>query len=292
MKHIIYAIALFIAHSIAHAEVPHCSQHYKDGIAPIIHNQTFQSLARPLCFSEFSVMHSGVTKTPLWSAQLLTRSRLEQPKLKREDSFHEELALPAHERATLIDYKRESQKFNRGHLTPNGDLSTRQSKNESFSLSNIVPQDPYNNQVLWEGVETSVRSFVKNSSDAYVITGVLFMNGRNLMSDRVAIPSHMFKLIWSEKYGKGGVYLAENKATDDYKMISVADLEQLSGINFLPATSQGIKGKLLSLPTPQISQKNKAKFDHGQTSISRQHNSSPTLDRWVKPAKLIAKLLH
>lgn len=292
MKRLILALTIFFAHLSAFAEAPFCAQHYKDGAAPIIRNQTFQPMARTVCYSEFSVMHSGVTKTPLWSAQFLTRSRLEQPKLKREDAFHEETSLPESERATLSDYKRESKRFNRGHLTPNGDLSTRQAKDESFSLANIVPQDPYNNQVLWEGIETTVRSFVKNKSDAYVITGVLFMNGKNLMSNRVAIPSHMFKLVWSDKLGMGGVYLAENKATDEYKVISVADLEQLAGIDFLPAASPTSKTKVLNLPAPQISQKNKAKFDNGQASNTSHHQTSNQLSKWFKPAKAIANIFH
>lgn len=267
----------------ARAENFQCQQQYLDGKAPVIHVAAFKNQTRTLCYSEFSVVHSGVTRTPLWSSQFLTKAELDQPKIARVDNFHEELAIPTNERATLNDYKGSG--FDRGHLTPNADLPTRQAKDESFSLANIVPQSRANNQVIWEGIERSARGFVKNRSDSYIITGVLFLKGQQRINNRVAIPSHIFKLIYSVRDRKGAAYLVENVPTLDYKIISVKELEELAGINFFPTLSEDVKNSPLSLPSPQISKSNRQKFPE-----LSQSNSS------TKPSghlpSLLAQLLY
>ena len=112
----------------------------------------------PICFSEIAVLYSGISRTPLWSAEHLTPARIEHarnlPRL-RSNAFHEEPKVPGKERSGLSDYRRSG--FDRGHMAPNGDMSTPVAQEELFSLANMIPQDPCNNEVLWEGIEFAVR---------------------------------------------------------------------------------------------------------------------------------------
>lgn len=232
-----------------------CAQHYLDQTEPIVMNKVFKSKAREICYTNFVVMHSGLTKTAMWTSEILKRENLFKKSVPREDNFHEEDQIPASERATLDDYRGSG--YDRGHLVPNGDMQDRQSKNETFSLANMIPQNSQNNRVLWEGVESSVRSMAKNQSDLYVITGPLFMSGRKTINGRVYVPSHIYKLVYSIKEKKAAAYLVKNEETLDYEMISVAKLEELSGYNFFPKMSENQKLQLLKLPSPQISTKNK-----------------------------------
>lgn len=111
-------------------------QFYRD-IPPFLAKASLNKASYPLCFNGFNVMYSGVSKTPLWVAEALTPTRLSQ-KIPREDSFHEEKKLKAEHRATLSDYKASG--YDRGHMAPNGDMPSKASQNDSFSLANMVPQ--------------------------------------------------------------------------------------------------------------------------------------------------------
>jgi len=51
-----------------------CPEHFLDGQAPDVINSKLLAKARPLCFSGFAVLHSGVTRTPLYAAEHLTRA--------------------------------------------------------------------------------------------------------------------------------------------------------------------------------------------------------------------------
>ena len=115
-----------------------CPPNYYEGIAPDIVNPKLTPKSKELCFDGFGVMHSGITKTALWSAEYLDRNRL-SAKLPRKDSFHAEERLRSGERAELSDYARSG--YDRGHMSPNADMPTLSSQHDSFSLANMVPQD-------------------------------------------------------------------------------------------------------------------------------------------------------
>jgi endonuclease G, mitochondrial len=134
-----------------------CEEHFLGGVLPVV-SQSRAENARRLCYSEFALLHSGITKTPIWSAEHLTSERIDAASgLPRKNPFHAEARLPEGERAELSDYKSASDQFDRGHMSPNGDMPNAKAQRESFSLANMIPQHPCNNEVLWAGIEDSTR---------------------------------------------------------------------------------------------------------------------------------------
>ncbi|WP_049763633.1 DNA/RNA non-specific endonuclease [Polaromonas naphthalenivorans] len=92
-----------------------CPQHFAAGQRPVVTNPKMQPRTQELCFKAFAVLHSGLSRTPLYAAEHLTRQNMKNAaKLSRKDSFHAEDALPEGDRAELSDYERSG--YDRGHL--------------------------------------------------------------------------------------------------------------------------------------------------------------------------------
>jgi len=224
-----------------------CADHYLDGRAPQIENPRLAQSTKELCFKVFSVMHSGVTRTPLWSAEHLEADEVESAQqLTRENSFHAEPRVPAGQRAELADYARSG--FDRGHMAPNGDMPDRDSQRDSFSLANIVPQDHENNTRMWAGIEGVVRKMAKKEGDLYVVTGPAFLGNNLRKVGKVLVPTHLYKLVYSPRQKAGAAWFVENTADAKPNVIPIPELERIIGINLLPALSDEEKGRMLKLP--------------------------------------------
>lgn len=248
-----FVVGILGASPAVFAAATTCSEHYWSGTAPDIVNTAMARSAREVCFSAFGVMHSGVTRTPLWSAEHLTRDRLDDAReMTRVNSFHTESRLPTSDRAELRDYVRSG--YDRGHMAPSADMPDARAQSESFSLANMVPQNSENNRYLWAGIESSVRTLARQRGELYVITGPLF-KGKSItqIGNRVMVPTQLYKIVYDPRRQQAVAYLVANAASGDYSVVSVAALEQLAGIDFFPNMPARVKETAMTLPAPKAS---------------------------------------
>jgi endonuclease G len=229
-----------------------CPLHYAGAQAPDIERDSLRQGARALCFSAFGVVHSAVSRTPLWSAQYLTPARVAKAAtLERKDAFHEETLLPEAERAELEDYRASG--YDRGHLSPNHDMPDLKSQKESFSLANIVPQAPWANRGQWGDLEEAVRKRVKTGRSLHVISGPLFEGSQLAQLDgRVLVPSAMFKLVCDLKARQLVAFVLSNElkpaVVPRYQAVSLVELEQRLGVKLLPGVPDAAAFGKLTLP--------------------------------------------
>jgi endonuclease G, mitochondrial len=212
-----------------------CPQFFVAGIAPIVPNLA-QWAPRALCYDAFAVLHAGTTKTPLFVAERLNRAQLlDADGEKRTNNFFADARLPYAERAALDDYKGSG--FDRGHMAPAGDMPTAQAMAQSFSLANIVPQAPVNNQRSWKGIEQATRKYaMRAQGDVYVITGPVFDgNLEQIGPGGVLVPTYLFKLVYDAVSGRAWAHWIENTNTARAgRPISYRELVQRTRIEFLP----------------------------------------------------------
>jgi endonuclease G len=227
-----------------------CPQHFLDGAPPTLVNEKLAPRTRKICYEGFAVLHSGVTRTPLWSAEHLTRARIEAAHgVDRHNAFHAEPRLPRGDRAELSDYARSG--FDRGHMAPSGDMPDRRAQQQSFSLANMVPQNPNNNRNLWEGIEAAVRGLAERDGSVYVVTGPIFA-GANLKSlrGRVLVPTGLFKAVYDVPRHEAGAYVVPNAPGNRWQAVSIARLQAMTGIDVFPDLPAQAKDAAMTLPEP------------------------------------------
>ncbi|WP_127075762.1 DNA/RNA non-specific endonuclease [Rhodomicrobium lacus] len=227
------------------------AQLYRGGF-PAIKSEQLARETYGLCFSEIAVLYSGVSRTPLWAAEMLTPARITAAKtLTRisSNSFHDETMLPSQVRSELSDYKRSG--YDRGHMAPNGDMSTRKAQEESFSLANMIPQHPCNNEVLWEGIESAVRA-IAESEIVYVVTGPAFLGAElESLKGRVLVPTHIFKAVYVPSRNAAAAYFAPNDDSQAWEALSIDELESKVGVDVFPQLDGAARRRAMILPRPK-----------------------------------------
>jgi endonuclease G len=211
-----------------------CRHFFPSNNPPLI-NVTAQGQHLDLCYQSFAVLYSKDSKTPLYSAQRLTKQTLDDALgERRSNRFYEENRIPEEYRSTLEDYKGSG--FDRGHLAPSADMPTPAANDESFSLANIFPQAPRNNQRPWAQIERATRKYVRRSAGSiYVITGVTHdpSSIKMIGPNRVWVPKYIYKVVYDENEGRAWAHWIENN--NDAKIevpITIDQLEERTGIRF------------------------------------------------------------
>lgn len=269
----------------AHAEA--CPALFADGRPPVVTNPRLSAETTLLCNDAFAVLYSGVTRTPLYAAERLTRASVAAARgVDRTDSFHEEDRLPGAERASLSDYTHSG--YDRGHMAPAGDMPSLEAQAQSFSLANMVPQNRSANRSLWAAIEESVRRLARQRGALFVVTGPVF-SGASVKSigSGVLVPTQLYKAVYDPSRGEAAAYLADNEADGVWRVISLAELKQAAGFDVFPALSEAAKARPMSLPEPK-------EYSRGGNA----RGGEASFDRWLRNElhrglrRLLRELLH
>jgi endonuclease G, mitochondrial len=168
--------------------------------------------------------------------------------MPRDNSFHQDRRLPYAIASTLEDYRGSG--YDRGHMAPSGDEPDAASQYESFTLSNMVPQNANNNRYLWADIEMAVRELVlAQGDDVYVVTGPLF-DSQHVETIRggVKVPAFIYKAIFDPVAGIAGVYVARNAPGWEFWRLSLAEFRQRSGLDPFPGVIGAIATTAANLP--------------------------------------------
>jgi endonuclease G len=252
IKTILPAIIIACFSYASYASGSACPQHYAGATPPQLINpklaQGFEELCAP--HGGFATGYSKLVRSPLYSAEYLTADNLRERQGKmRIDSFRPDDRLARRDRAELSDFKNSG--YDRGHLVPAANSNNDATEADTFVLSNMIAQAPRNNRGMHAHIEDAVRRFTKKVGAVYVITGPIFEGDQfRLLNGRVGVPTSIFKVVYLPSRNEAAAYLEVNSDGPDgqeYREVSMAQLSQITGIEFLP----GVKHVgLLRLPKP------------------------------------------
>jgi endonuclease G len=209
----------------------------------------------------FVILHDDQRKLPVWVTYRLTRGDLQGTQTRTED-FRPDPALPAGHRSELADYAHSG--YDRGHMAPAGDFTRSQAAmSETFLLSNMAPQRPRLNRVIWEHLEGQVRSLVRDRCDIWIFTGALYLDSLArpvqptpfIGPDSVAVPTHFYKVILcqhADGVRETFAFVLPNSLDPirgeprDY-LVTVDSVQRLSGLEFFAGLPKDERSRLLAL---------------------------------------------
>jgi endonuclease G len=203
----------------------------------------------------YALEESEMDKIPIWVCERITRYQVTGPLTGGRITFRPDPKLPAEARSVDDDYTGTG--FDRGHQAPLANQTREQRlRDETFFLSNVVPQNRRLNQQAWAALEARVRGWAEARDTIYAITGPLFWDPReddpstargyvnyNWIGNHVSVPTHIYKIVIARRPGGSGweavAFVVANKAhersTDWSGFIKpVAWIQKRAGITFFP----------------------------------------------------------
>ena len=191
-----------------------------------------------LCRTGYLLAHDEEFKTPVWAIERLTREKA-QAKLERTDSFKADPDLKKGQRAELADYVGSG--YDRGHVAPAADFGwSAIAMDESFYLSNMIPQNPTNNRQIWANLEAQVRDWAILRGEVFIFTGPVYDNDeafKTIGKNNVGVPDRLFKVIYDPAAKEAIAFLLPNEPIETKRLpeyiVSVRFIEYLTGLNFL-----------------------------------------------------------
>lgn len=149
---------------------------------------------------QYCLSYSNSKRTANWVAWHLNSSWLGG--VSRQDDFRADNTLPASwYHVTETDFYYSQYGFDRGHMCPSADRTATVADNSStFLMTNMVPQSPNNNQIVWENLESYLRDLAKKGSELYIISGPNGEGGTSakgtftILKSGVVVPKYVWKI--------------------------------------------------------------------------------------------------
>ena len=121
--------------------------------------------------AQYTLSYNSSTLNPNWVAWHLAASDLGSA--DRGDNFRPDPELPeGWYQVRKNDYKFPAYGFDRGHICPSADrTATKEDNSVTFLMTNMVPQAPDNNRIVWVALEKFEREEVLAGKEAYIFAG-------------------------------------------------------------------------------------------------------------------------
>ncbi|MDM8529894.1 DNA/RNA non-specific endonuclease [Anaerolineales bacterium HSG25] len=196
----------------------------------------------------YSLGFSKKWKSALWVSYIITKWSISVD-VNRGGSFYADTNVPKDCRIKSDDYAGIG--YDRGHLAPSATVDfSHASNNETFIMSNIVPQHPALNRQAWGSLEDTVRKWTFSKGKLAVVTGPIY-GKRPRRVNGIPIPKAFYKVIYAFNHDKSIGFILPNRAINSAKLwryaMSVKNVEKATTYKFfnkLGRKGQSVKANL------------------------------------------------
>lgn len=199
----------------------------------------------------YVVMHDNSRKISRWVAWRLDPIDT-SGNVPRRDNFREDPLVPEAGRASLSDYRGSG--FDRGHVAPAADLKkSTLTMDESFFLSNMLPQTARMNRQEWRMHEEKIRNWLNERQQLWIIAGPGFEgdNATRTIGDGVHVPTHCWKIVVDQLEDGSFESLAiwmpnieANVPNWQRSQVTIDEIEDFTGLDFFWALPDSIEEEL------------------------------------------------
>ena len=177
MKRIYFVITAFCAGLLFAAPVPEFDEGHAENTplyfgnpSDAVHevaSETNYLMEKP----QFTLSYNNFTLNPNWVGWHLCKEDLGEA--DRSNNFRPDTELPEGWYAVRKnDYKFSAYGFDRGHICPSADrTATTEDNSMTFLMTNMVPQAPDNNRIVWVALEKYERELVLEGKETYIFAG-------------------------------------------------------------------------------------------------------------------------
>jgi endonuclease G len=202
MKKLI-AATLVLFTTLSFAQVS-CPQFFADGVVPVVPNTIV------LCKKRYAIGYNPAKGTPVWVAEKITAANVVNADQPRKDNFRPDPAIPFNHQATIKAFI--GTHFDKGHMVPFEDLADDSvAADESFFMTNMVPQVDKMNRGIWKALEMKTRKLT-TKGDIFVINVPIFDAKVEMLSDGTPIPARIAKLTFIPKTKESFIAILPNQA--------------------------------------------------------------------------------
>lgn len=225
---------------------------------------------------QFTLSYNTETLNPNWVAWHLSKDDIGEA--DRSNDFRPDEELPDEWYAVKkADYNYNTYGFDRGHVCPSADRTKTQDDNSmTFLMTNMVPQSPDNNRVVWNHFEAYERDLALQGNEIYIVSGpygtggtgakgtfdsIEFTDKKTKKSYSMNVPASTWKVILIIPYGDddfsridenattiainvpNGMGIAKDGDWEQY-LTSIDEIESLTGYDFFELLPDSIEDKL------------------------------------------------
>lgn len=205
MKKLLIAIIILFTSS-AYSQA--CPGLVMDGIFPVSKSQNVV-----LCKKRYAIGFSVAQKAPMWTSEKLTADNVKASTIARKDDWRSDpeinpISQPQQKEFIGVSY-------DKGHMVPYEDLADdAQAADESFFLTNIVPQYFSQNRGVWKNIEGKVRKLALTKGPIYIVTGPIFTSTTPLtLKLGTPIPDSTYKVVFVPSTKEVYTLIVPNNAT-------------------------------------------------------------------------------
>lgn len=144
--------------------------------------------------------------------------------------------------------------YDRGHMAPNYAIAVcygQQAQEETFKMSNIIPQTPKLNRQVWERLERQeIKIYAQRYRQLWVVDGPIFNANPKTIQIGIAVPSACYKILIEEENCEPKLLtfiipqaVEGTELPQDY-LSTIGEVEKETGLSFFSDLPKTVRDRL------------------------------------------------